>query len=625
MGKIFVKMMIAITISAVLVFTTFAIVSIMWTSNAMKQEIADRTYYETTKCANQISMIFENAEGAVDAISANVLCSFDMEKLKKSEAYLQAYLNTIAPMIERTLLDIEDAKGLYITFCPALSENKGIYEIWYSCNDKGEIVPTDATVNGIYLEAFSYIDAPHMQYYFEAVKNPMKGIWTDPGYDPDLKEEVLTYSKSVYVDGILVGVVGVDIATNHTTDVIGDMHVENDGSVFLLNAQGNLIISSKGITEEAKDMFSQNISQSGFLSANMKENGTTQIFTGKQPLLVSYAKLSNDWRLVILNNEKTLYASINFFKSITICMAVILTIFTIMVVFIAMQKFSSPVKKATELLKIMELEGQFDEAKKEKIQNEDDIENLVRKLMKQQREKDIFLAHQSRLAQAGEMMTSVAHQWKQPLNNINIIMGNLRDAYFYGELTQEFLSTTVERTEALVESMSFTIDDFREYLKPGVKKENFSVNRAIAAVLTLLCDKLKVNNIEVDFQSEEEFISYGYKNALYHVVLNVVTNAVDAILESDQGNRYMKITINARAQYENQIAIEIYNRGNPIPNEVKDKVFTSYFTTKNERGGTGLGLTISKNLLEKGMDGTILIDNVEGGVRCSIYIRRYYL
>lgn len=625
MGKILIKMMIAITISAVLVFTTFAIVSIMWTSNAMKQEIADRTYYETTKCANQISMIFENAEGAVDAISANVLCSFDMEKMKKNKMYLQAYLNTISPMIERTLLDIEDAKGLYITFCPELSKNKGIYEIWYSCNDNGEIVPTDATVNGIYLEAFSYIDAPHMQYYFEAVKHPMKGIWTDPGYDPDLKEEVLTYSKSIYVDDILVGVVGVDIATNYTTDVIGDMHVENDGSVFLLNTKGELIISSKGITEEAQKIFFQKNSQYEFLLTDKKENGTTQISVGKQPLLVSYSKLSNDWGLVILNNEKTLYAPINFFKSITICMAMILAVFTVMVAFIAIRKFSNPVKKATELLKIMELEGQFDETEKEKIQSEDDIENLVRKLMKQQRDKDIFLAHQSRLAQAGEMMTSVAHQWKQPLNNINIIMGNLRDAYFYGELTQELLSSTVKRTEALVEGMALTIDDFREYLKPGVKKESFSVNKAIVAVLTLVCDKLKVNNIEVEFQSEEEFMSYGYKNALYHVILNVVTNAVDAILESNQQRRYIKITIKSRVQYENQIAIEIYNHGEPIPSEVKDKVFASYFTTKNEYGGTGLGLTISKNLIEKGMDGSILIDNVEGGVRCSIYIWRYYV
>ena len=268
------------------------------------------------------------------------------------------------------------------------------------------------------------------------------------------------------------------------------------------------------------------------------------------------------------------------------------------------------------LLKLMELEGQLSESARSEIENEEDIESLVKKHIEIQRNRDIIMAHQSRLAQSGEIMSSIAHQWKQPLNNINIIQGNLLDDYLHGEMTQESLIESIEKTEQLTRFMSETIDNFNKYMKPESTSSSFNVCSVVQAAATLLTDTFKRNKVNFKFENTENIEISGYPNALYHAVINILTNAVDALNNVPISERNISISISDENENLN---IGIFNSGNPIPEDIMEKIFDPYFTTKGKKG-TGLGLPISRSILEKTMKGTIALSNVQDGVMCTITI-----
>lgn len=160
-----IKTMLILDSCAVVMFTAFAMVSIRWSTNALKAETKEKCRFQAEKCANQISMIFENAEGTVDALAADILKTFDMAAYRKEDSYIRSFMRTFSPVIKAALTDIEDAAGLYMTFNPDLSGYNGVYEIWYSLDEEGRPIYMASRENGIYLEAFTYLEAPHMQYY----------------------------------------------------------------------------------------------------------------------------------------------------------------------------------------------------------------------------------------------------------------------------------------------------------------------------------------------------------------------------------------------------------------------------------------------------------------------------
>lgn len=625
------KTMLILAICAVVMFAAFAMASIHWSADALKAEIEEKCRYQAEKCANQISMIFENAEGTADALAAYIQKSFDMEAYKKDDSYIQDFMKEISPVIKASLTDIEDAAGLYMTFNPELSGYDGVYEIWYSLDEEGRPVYTDARENGIYLEAFSYLEAPHMQYYFRSADAPMKGLWTDPGYDPDQDKEVFTYSKSVYVKGVLIGVLGVDIFTEHTRDMIGNMEVEPGGMVFLLNEKNIPIVKP----QDTGGLNTDGLWNTCRKSLSREQGGIIHTQSEGRPYIISYGQLSNRWLLAIVNHKEQLLEQIDLIRELIAALSFTLAALTIAASYFAVNRFASPVKKAAELLKLMDLEENVDEEEREKLRTEEDIETLVRRQIQKQREKDLLIAHQARLAQAGEMISGIAHQWKQPLNKLSILLGNLRDAAQYSELTEEELNRTIYRSEEIINSMSVTINDFRSYLTPDRAPEGFPVLRVLQSVLDLLEDRLSINGISTELHCREDYMAYGYKNALYHILLNVINNAIDAMEETEDEQRRLCIRValadgpdsaggpGDSETWEPMLEIAVFNSGKAIDEEIRGNLFLPYVTTKDSRGGSGLGLAISKSLVEQSMGGSISLSNAEGGVVCRIQVRRY--
>lgn len=615
--NIIVKKIVIVTIAIViLVFSVFASVNTITFSKAFTSAIEDKVVYETEKFSNQFSMIFENAEGAIDALSTEVCHHFDMKKQMESIDYIEDYISDFSPVLKNALIDIEDAQGIYLTFNPEITDKKNAYEIWFSYDDQGKIVYTDATRNGVYQSAFEHKEFPHMRYYFNAIEAKENGVWTGPYTDPDIDKEVIAYSRAVYSDGELIGVIGTDISTEHTTQVIQGLKVDHEGMVLLLDQSNRIVSTTSNVYSnellqdtEFMEYFTAHMSneQEGVFSENWKS----------EEMRISFSELTNEWKLVILNYESKLKEAYYDILMTVILLAVVLIGALLLVVFFVARKVSSPIDKAIEMLRRMDLEHQIGENDTQIIKDEDDILLLVDKAVKRQRTNDMMLSNQSKMATVGEMMANVTHQWKQPLNNINIIIGSLKDDIKFDTLDRESALYSVQRVENLITDMAETLKDFSDYLKPDKELMNFNINRVIHAVLELLADKIKAKNIEVIIVEEENLYSYGFKNSFYHVILNVLNNAIDGIVESGRTDGKLIIEMYSTGT---EIELSIFDNGVMMSNVTETNVFVPYYTTKQQ--GTGLGLSIAKQLIEESMKGSIALKNVVDGVECKIVINR---
>lgn len=621
MNRIIKKILIIAICLVCLAFAAFAAAETAAFSQALKKITDDKLCNETGQLANRLSMIFENAEGSVDSLCADVKNEFNVTKQMQDRSYIDKYMAEHSPIVRDALIDIEDAQGLFLTFAPELTDKKKAYEIWYSYDENGRIVDTDATTNGIYYEAFDDEDMPTMKYYFNAIENGGGGVWIEPWLDTDIDKELITYSRAIYSGDTLIGVLGTDIYTEYTIDFISHMKVDYDGMIFLLNHDNEQIISSGNVKDTGildADAFWDTMTQ----NMEGKHNGIFNADWNGQPMRISFSELSNEWKLATIYYENNIYHSYRNILFIVIALSVILIVLLTAAMFFAVRYFSSPVDKAIKLLKLMDLENHVGEEEAAEIRGEDDMVSIVRNAMKRQRMNDIMLANQSRFAAVGEMMANVTHQWKQPLNNINIVMGTLKDDIENGDMNEEDALLAVQKVERLTTGMSETLNDFSDYLKPDTEVVEFHVKEVVSAALDLLKDKLKTKHIGVSLRGDDTLVSHGYKNALYHAVLNVANNAIDAIDEKYEGDSSGRIDINiGRLQdAEHKIAIEIFNNGVPLSQRAQENLFKPYYTTKGSKDGTGLGLAISKSFIEEGMDGKITLENYEDGVKCTIII-----
>lgn len=618
MSTIVKKVLLVAWVIAVIAFALLATVNTITFSSAFKKAINEKVFNETEKFSNQISMIFENAEGTVDTLAVEISHHFDIAQQHRNPEYINKYIEEFSPVMEDSLVDIEDAQGLYFTFNPEITDKKNAYEIWYSYDEKGEIVSTDATKNGIFQTAFLDDTLESMWYYFNALNAQGNGVWTEPYTDPDIDEEVIAYSVAVYKEDELLGVVGTDISTEHTTQVISDMHVSHGGIVLLLDNNGRVICTSDN------DRYKSLCKPYGFInriqSKVMSEyDGIFSEQLDQEDIIVSYSRLSNGWKLAIINYEDELYKAYYNILITVIILAITLIGILLVVIYLVGRKLTSPLDKAVDVLKMMDLDDHIEEQDTKNVKDEDDILKLVNKAVKRQRTSDMMLSNQSKLATVGEMMTNVTHQWKQPLNSINIILGNLKDDIENSTLDKDEALKAVRNVEKLTTGMAETLKDFSDYMKPDTMETSFNVSNVTEDALTIMADKIKARNIIVTLHKDESLCSFGYKNSFYHVMLNVIGNAVDAIEESNIRNGEISIAIKRSSNCDDKILIEVFDNGNKISDETMENLFIPYYTTKSD--GTGLGLSISKHLVESKLNGSINLENVDNGVKCTIEIR----
>jgi signal transduction histidine kinase len=249
------------------------------------------------------------------------------------------------------------------------------------------------------------------------------------------------------------------------------------------------------------------------------------------------------------------------------------------------------------------------------------LEEDVSKKLEDIREKEQVLMQQSRLASMGEMIGAIAHQWRQPLNVISIKKDGLMDEYFEGELTEESAQKYDNDISHMIEYMSKTIDDFRNFYAPQKQKKDFDLLIEIDNVLKIANPQLKSNHIKIDIENfaHNDIIMHGYNNELNQVLINLINNAKDVIVEKKIDNGLIKIEL---FDFDNEVKINVIDNGGGIDDKIIDKLFEPYFTTKFESLGTGLGLYMSKNIVEKSMNGKIYASNVDNGAKFSILLQK---
>lgn len=265
---------------------------------------------------------------------------------------------------------------------------------------------------------------------------------------------------------------------------------------------------------------------------------------------------------------------------------------------------------ATDITQRIEVE------KKIKYLN-DGLTKEIQAQIKVLREKDKQLQYQARLARMGEMLSMIAHQWRQPLTAISATT-----SYMVGKLSldafdkEEFLEE-LGHIEDYTKHLSKTINDFRNFFKPNKTKEDVSLEHIVKTTLEIVHSLLVNNNILVieEFTCKDKV--HTYSNELRQVVLNLLKNAQDILVERAIKNPTVKIKTYTK---DNNAVLEISDNAGGVPLDIIDKIYDAYFTTKPSKEGTGLGLCMSKTIIENNCNGTLSVQNKKEGAAFIITI-----
>jgi signal transduction histidine kinase len=272
-----------------------------------------------------------------------------------------------------------------------------------------------------------------------------------------------------------------------------------------------------------------------------------------------------------------------------------------------------------------------------------ELEERVRTGVEKLRRQEHMLIQQSKMAAIGDMLGVIAHQWTQPLSALNLQVQDIKDTFIHGELDAEFIDSAVVKSMETIGFMRDTILHFRNFFVPDRQRVRFDVIHAVNDVLKIMSALLYHDYIETALSCTREGETVrvenlstppplgdapagvtGYPNEFKQVVLNLITNARDAILTHRR-------RLGAKPKYKGRIGIDITldpdkikiavtDNGTGIPPDILDKVFDSYFTTKPPGEGTGIGLYMSKAIIENSFKGTISAENIDGGTRFVIEI-----
>jgi len=246
------------------------------------------------------------------------------------------------------------------------------------------------------------------------------------------------------------------------------------------------------------------------------------------------------------------------------------------------------------------------------------LEQRVADAVSELRKKDRMMMLQSRQAAMGEMIGNIAHQWRQPLNTLGLIVQELRMTYGHDEFNKESLEASVKKAMELIMHMSRTIEDFSNYFKPDKEKMLFNVNQAVARTLSLVEPSLKNLSINIEVIEKENTNINGYANEYSQVLLNILLNCRDAFEECNI-DRQRVITMAVFKEGGKSVVTVTDNAGG-IPEEVMDKIFDPYFTTKGPDKGTGIGLYMAKTIIEKNMEGRLSVRNTADGAEFRIEV-----
>lgn len=265
------------------------------------------------------------------------------------------------------------------------------------------------------------------------------------------------------------------------------------------------------------------------------------------------------------------------------------------------------------------------------------LELRVEEEAEKRRRNEQLLFEQAKFAAMGQMISAIAHQWRQPLNALALYTQDIEDAYSAGEVDGEYLESYVQNSMSLINHMSYTIDDFRNFFHSSNVKEKVNLVDVVAQSLSLVSTQLRNQNVDFEISvragdKSDVFVNnmppagyvYGqdvdiFPSELKQVVLNIIQNARDAITEKREKSTKTSGNIFISIEYLNEkVILSISNNGGRIPEDSLVRIFDPYYTTKPEGEGTGIGLYMSKIMVEDHMGGFLIAENIDNGAKFTI-------
>lgn len=603
-------------------------------------------------------------------------------KQKTPESCSLFYSNAMKEQPNRLAKAIASEKMDYF-YNATLQSNENIAQLYFNSFDSmNRLCPymPDA------LEQYAHdMDIPSFNFYFlaDAAHNPQKKvIWTEAYLDPAGLGWMISAIAPVYRGDFLEGVVGIDVTIENLINNMLSIKLPYKSSSMLLDKDGNILAMSEdlehilGLKElkshdynapveatisKPKDfnIFENTNALSRHLSTIVeKKSDLSEFQDGKYQMLITQNNIDETgWKFILLLDKDSLLASTIALKQKTnqigyvalALMGVFYIIFFIVIIERS-RSFSkrilnplSNLIKATNELKgkisvrelehcdITEIDTLLDNFTLMSVELQGLYESMEKKIKDgiiENMETQKVMIYQSRLAQMGEMISMIAHQWRQPLGSISTVTASIKLKQSLkkfdletenGRIEQvEFLNTAIGKIENYIQFLTTTIDDFRNFFKPEQEQEQTTLYDIIDGALKLIGKSLEVNRIilHVEDKSHNPLLTYDKK--VIQVLINILKNAQDAILERkvEEGTIWIR-TREERASF----VIEVEDNAGGIPMDIMGKIFDPYFSTKSEKNGTGLGLYMSKTIIEEHCHGFLKVENCNKGVKFTIRIQ----
>ncbi|RXJ76049.1 hypothetical protein CRV03_11250 [Arcobacter sp. F155] len=546
-------------------------------------------------------------------------------------------------------------------------------------------------IEEVYSQYPADIKMQNYNFYYEADQehNPQRTTkWTTAYLDPAGQGWMVSCIVPIYTNDFLEGVTGFDVTIDKFIKYVLNLDLPWNANAMLVDQNGLILAMPKEIQEKLniEELTSHNYDEV-ITDTNLKPD-EFNIYKNKE--LYKYFKELKDnkqmistsinnneylitqsnieqtnWKLFIFVDKETIFKQLNELDDIAkkIGFAAIFGMILFYLLFFAflirkIKEISNFIAKPISLLanethnfnaekrinkpeetKIKEiniLSNNFytmtNELYKKRHELKDlnsSLEEKVEEEVLKNREKDQLMLHQSKLAQMGEMISMIAHQWRQPLATINSVITDVKLKMFLNKFDlsdekqkkefEEYLKNKFSNIEELTNVLSTTIDDFRNFYKPTKDKKETSVKTLCQKALAIVSHELKSKEIEVieKYDSNDKYTLF--ENELIQVLLNILKNSIDNFEVMEVKNK--KIRVNT-VSTDNYLRIIITDNGGGIKDSIKEKVFEPYFSTKEHRNGTGLGLYMSKIIIEQYQQSSLYFENTEEGVSFTIELNR---
>lgn len=278
-------------------------------------------------------------------------------------------------------------------------------------------------------------------------------------------------------------------------------------------------------------------------------------------------------------------------------------------------KLISSVVSFRDITKQKELYNKLENSERSLKELNEKLEERIQEELAKNREKDMLIVKNSRLAALGELINNIAHQWRQPLNAIAIMVQDIKSSYKLEGLSEAYINKMVDTSMSQINYMSQTIDNLANFFRPECEKSYFSVRQAIKDTVEITNSAMANSNITLKSDIKEDTNIFGYENEFGQALLNILNNAKEAIVNNKIENGVISIQSQIT---DGKYNISIVNNGPKIDETIIDRIFDPYFTTKHSSQGTGLGLYMTKMIIEQNMGGGVDVRNLKDGVEFII-------